>query len=1399
MSKNNDKKQLSIDVISRIDDKIIKDATAERIKMLRRVERASSPLVKFLKYGSAVAAVMVVILGVMLAVLLMNGKQVPVYNGMSVSGEMPIYSGAKEGAEASIPTFLPTLDITNYRNGQLARSMKTFVGIGRLDKGGIPNANGQGNGRPGQDPDGSVYDSVDMTPGTGEPGVSESVSETEPDDLSPEPVNPIYYAKQNEDFYITVHIDNPDRFEILSFTLNDEKYSSYMFEEGSDLEHLVLKCNVENAEGIVEYTIDAIKYVDGTAIKDVKIKGDRTVKIGVWTSDQPYVVFNEKNWLSHSLVLDIKIKDNKGMLTLSDGRVYAYLYNGYDEANASAEFVELDPSTPNRIVFHSIEPEKNYRLEIRARYDAFDGNGVSDYVLYSEVGTTVSPLVVEKARTENYGEVKFSLTWAEDTTERKITSAELLLGEEVIKTLDVSDDATEITESGLLSNTTYTLRLKYSCNGQEYSLETSTKTLIKQAPSIKLGNVKRDRNSILGSVELNDPLGLASAFRIELWLGDELITTVNDTGGFVFDGLAIEKGYTVEYIVEYDADDGKGTVTNTTTRKYWYESEGLAYDTSGRISGIGTCTDTVLYLDREIYREAFAGNSRITKVYISENVKSVGSRAFKDCKSLTEVVLPDEMESLGAHTFEGCPISEFNIPKLKSSFVISVINNTNVKVLAIPEGVTVSGALSVYSDAEYDELARKLTLISFGSAELFVDVRVYYDINNPDLYGTWQLKAINVAGAKDMAWEDGTLYAIYENGERVLIKAQDGTGTFRVPEGVIKICDNAFSYMRYNTVTLPSTLTDIGAFAFSSSALTEVIIPDGVTSIGENAFAECRSLQKVTIGEGLRKLDNATFNCCEKLCEISLPETLTSIGVVALNECHSLKLIVIPAGVTSIGEKGVVGCGFGTIVCFKSSELPNIVRPQDYENIKFITDFKEFITDEQGVTYAVTNGGEMTAISYSGTGASVVLPEGVVEIGANCFKENKKLVSITLPSTLRVIGGGAFGGCDKLARIDLPEGLTTIGEYAFQDCSAIEKLIVPEGTTKVGYGAFWGVQMVYFQADTLPEGLDPNEPNYVIGCKEIVTDEQGVTYAVNKNGEMTAISYNGTGTSVVLPEGVVEIVANCFNNSVKLRSVVLPSTLKTIGTAAFRNCSALKEIEIPEGITVIPIDAFNSCGDLRRVKLPSTLKCIERDAFGWCGSLDDIEFPDGLEEIGDNAFVECRALRYTIIPTSVKIIDNGTFSSCYGITILCPTPVPPPGWKTGYWAGRLVLDAIGYEIDEQKIVYAIHTNGTKTVLKCEGEVTDVVIPEGVVAIEKWSFDWCDHIKSIHLPGTLEYLNDNALNNCGVQEIFVPKSVKEVGEQAFGTIPLIKFEASTLPSGMYESDYPGTVFVFNATR
>ncbi len=211
-----------------------------------------------------------------------TGKQVPIYKGMTVSKEAPSTNTVMRGLGSDAVYMLSSPNV--YKNGIVMLANE--------------NANQDANGG-----------NIDVS-GTGN-----------------------YYAKPNEDIYIHVHIFNPDKFEILSFTLNGVKYSSYMFEEGSDLETLILKYNVGDVTGVQQYTIDAIKYIDGDMIKDVKMEGDKTIEVIVDT-DNSVLNFNAKfvGWdLTIDPTWDSSFEGDKTILSLA-------VYEG------ETKIMDLDPA-----------------------------------------------------------------------------------------------------------------------------------------------------------------------------------------------------------------------------------------------------------------------------------------------------------------------------------------------------------------------------------------------------------------------------------------------------------------------------------------------------------------------------------------------------------------------------------------------------------------------------------------------------------------------------------------------------------------------------------------------------------------------------------------------------------------------------------------------------------------------------------------------------------------------------------------------------------------------------------------------------------------------------------------------------------------------------------------------
>lgn len=87
---------------------------------------------------------------------------------------------------------------------------------------------------------------------------------------------------------------------------------------------------------------------------------------------------------------------------------------------------------------------------------------------------------------------------------------------------------------------------------------------------------------------------------------------------------------------------------------------------------------------------------------------------------------------------------------------------------------------------------------------------------------------------------------------------------------------------------------------------------------------------------------------------------------------------------------------------------------------------------------------------------SVIIPEGITEIGDHAFDGCCKLETVELPQSLTCIGAYAFYNCSKLSKITLPKNLTQIAESAFSDCCSLSKITVPEKVEELGDNSFAG-------------------------------------------------------------------------------------------------------------------------------------------------------------------------------------------------------------------------------------------------------------------------------------------------------------------------------------------------------
>ncbi len=115
--------------------------------------------------------------------------------------------------------------------------------------------------------------------------------------------------------------------------------------------------------------------------------------------------------------------------------------------------------------------------------------------------------------------------------------------------------------------------------------------------------------------------------------------------------------------------------------------------------------------------------------------------------------------------------------------------------------------------------------------------------------------------------------------------------------GAFETCTTA------NRVTIPGTVTRIGANAFFNCGMTNVLIPNSVIHIDNNAFSDCHRLTQITIPDGVQTIGLYAFFGCSSLTSVVVPDSVTIVGSGAFQFCDGLKSITFGVGVTNIGAK----------------------------------------------------------------------------------------------------------------------------------------------------------------------------------------------------------------------------------------------------------------------------------------------------------------------------------------------------------------------------------------------------------------------------------------------------------------------------------------------------------------
>lgn len=222
------------------------------------------------------------------------------------------------------------------------------------------------------------------------------------------------------------------------------------------------------------------------------------------------------------------------------------------------------------------------------------------------------------------------------------------------------------------------------------------------------------------------------------------------------------------------------------------------------------------------------------------------------------------------------------------------------------------------------------------------------------------------------------------------------------------------------------------------------------------------------------------------------------------------------------------------------------------------------------------------------------IPEGVKSIGAHAFRHTQ-ITEIILPDSLEEIGMFAFVGCDYLVKVKIPEGVKEIGQKTFASCRSLEHVELPDSLVEIGDEAFSRCKNL--EEIHIPVNVETIGTHVFYLCDNLVSIDvdsnntkffsyNGALYSKESEENITLLIYPpglDGGNEYFVYDGTTDIADNAFVECKEVVSVIVPSTVKRIGTGAFLSCTSLRSIYLPDSLKLIGTDAFYNCTSLKKI------------------------------------------------------------------------------------------------------------------------------------------------------------------------------------------------------------------------
>ncbi len=846
-----------------------------------------------------------------------------------------------------------------------------------------------------------------------------------------------------------------------------------------------------------------------------------------------------------------------------------------------------------------------------------------------------------------------------------------------------------------------------------------------------------------------------------------------------------------------------------------------------------TALESVNMLDgvTSIGNSAFSDCKALTSITLSNQIVSIGERAFDGCSSLETITLPATITTIGSSAFYDCTGLRWVTSYIKEPFYLSSVFSSETMsgaTLVIPFGTTYSyqqaGGWEFSNVVEMEGSGEEIQFIAFADPVADEVCLSQWDQNHDGKLSIAEAKKVTAIGG----FEGKTALTSYDeikyftNATTISGSAFYGCVSLKsiaLPGWITTIGENAFRKSGLQTLTIPASVTSIGASSLAGKAIhvlwpepvsvSSVLMQDAGNTI---LYVPKGSVAAYEAANGWKEFyvieDNGATGTdwTEGSVTVNVEtEGQLNLALAELDETSVKRLVV--RGRLNATDIKYLRAGKGKIAALESLDLRDVTlvaSDESYYSKSYgndvglgSTSWAYFISDVDNEDSYQTGGGILgmgdkstvnnvyssnLAAAFNGLGYKhVVMPRSIRSAGASVFADCKNLQEVEFPGGLREVFGSAFEGCEHLLAIDLSD-VEHIEASAFEGCRFLQNTGSTAKLKKLGSSAFESCGML---GGTLSlAGVDSIPERAFAGCPmlEEVQLSDGLKY-------IGPDAFNGCSqlSSVNLPAGLKSISATAFVGTPWLKTLPVDNGIRYFGTLAlaYDRDSGVADAKgaklgFREGTTDIA-DRFAAtiqyyysgsstgyfyCGEnVEDISLPASLRRIGDYAFGSDVSgkrtaVQNVVLPDGLVEIGIGAFSYTPILKVTV-PEELKLLGNDAFKGCSSLS--------------------------------QVVFNAIDVQGASQFANCS-TLSKVTVGPKVKRLPDEIFSACPELMVLKFDDrtTAEPLviGERAFVGTGLLSVKIPAATTVIGKEAFiycGSLEVLTFEQRSDDATLFIGD------------